>query len=310
MSRIWERLFSKNGLAAREIAKKLLLLDEGGRIPKVSDLAQELGIGNGTVQGALKVLEKLHAIKLDARGHLGTFLRKKDTILLKEIAGVGKLVGAMPLPYSAMYEGLATGIIEVSETIVNNIDLVYMRGSKQRLESLKARRSDFVVMSQLAAETEMEQEDNLEIIVNFGANTYVSTHQVFFSNKQHTKIEDGMRIGIDYTSVDQSQLTLLECEGYTVSFVPVNYMQLFDMLLNEHIDAAVWNADENRSKETFTTGEFQSHKASALALKASTAVILVEKDREDVHSAIKELDKDRILEIQQKVINKEKLPHY
>ncbi|CDQ40338.1 MULTISPECIES: GntR family transcriptional regulator YhfZ [Virgibacillus] len=310
MTRIWESLFSKNGLAAKEIAYQMLYIEEGERVPKVSDLAAELDIGNGTVQGALKVLENLHAIRLEPRGHLGTFLRKKDIILLREIAGVGSLIGAMPLPYSSMYEGLATGLIEASESMLTNIDLAYMRGSKQRLESLKSRRSDFAIMSELAAEQEIVNDENLEIALNFGPQTYVSTHQIFFTGNLNNQISDGMKVGIDYTSVDQSQITLLECENLQVEFVPVNYMQLFDMLLNGDIDAAVWNADENRSKRRFQIGDFKSEKAKKVSVKASTSVILIEKDRHEVKDYISGLDKDVILDIQQKVVKKEKLPHY
>ena len=51
---------------------------------------------------------------------------------------------------------------------MNGINLVYMRGSKQRLEGLKSRRYDFIVLSQLAAEEEMKLDDQLTIALDFG----------------------------------------------------------------------------------------------------------------------------------------------
>jgi hypothetical protein len=310
MSRFWDNLFSKNGLAAKEIAKKLIDFEEGARIPRVSDLAKEMNIGNGTVQGALKVLGEVHAIKLESRGHLGTFLIKKDNFILKEVAGVGSLIGAMPLPYSAKYEGFATGIMKVSEDLLDRIDLAYMRGSKQRLDTLKSRRYDFVVMSQLAAEEELKSNANLEIILNFGKQSYVTAHRIFFANEKHRKITEGMRIGIDYTSTDQSKITLLECEGIDVELISVNYMQLFEMLLRGDLDAAVWNSDEHRAREAFNTGEFQSAKAKKVADKASASVILIEKKRTEVKDYLLKLDKEKILVIQEKVVNKEMFPQY
>ena len=65
MSRIWEVLFSKNGLAAKQIAEMLIPINEGERIPRVEDFVKQLTIGRGTVQGALRVLESLHAVQLD-----------------------------------------------------------------------------------------------------------------------------------------------------------------------------------------------------------------------------------------------------
>ncbi|ASN04533.1 GntR family transcriptional regulator YhfZ [Virgibacillus necropolis] len=310
MSRIWDSLFSKNGLAAKEIAMKLVQVEEGGRIPRVDDLVEELGLGRGTVQGALRVLENLHAVRLESKGHLGTFLMNKDLHLLKEIAGVGSLMGAMPLPYSPQYEGLATGLIETSEQMINRLDLAYMRGSKYRLEALKSRRYDFIIMSHLAAEEELKNDDNLLIAQNFGPKTYVSSHQIFFANSQDSYIKEGMRIGIDHTSIDQSKITLHECEGIDVELVPVNYMQLFDNLMNGTLDAAVWNSDENRAKRAFKIGAFKSEKARSVSEKASTAVIVIEKDRKDELDQILQLDKQKIVFIQQLVVDKKKLPHY
>jgi hypothetical protein len=82
------------------------------------------------------------------------------------------------------------------------------------------------------------------------------------------------------------------------------------MLLNGDLDAAVWNADEHRAREAFRLGEFQSVKAKEIADKASTSVILIEKERTEVKEYLLKLDKDKILDIQEKVVNKEMFPQY
>ncbi|NWO13474.1 MULTISPECIES: GntR family transcriptional regulator YhfZ [Virgibacillus] len=310
MSRIWESLFSKNGLAAKGIAKELIDVNEGDRIPRVEDFVQKLSFGRGTIQGGLNVLERLHAITLESRGHLGTFLMNKDIHILKEIAGIGSLMGAMPLPYSTRYEGLATGLIEVSDVMHKRLDLAYMRGSKQRLEGLKSRRYDFVVMSKLAAEEEMKHNDNLQVAINFGPKTYVTAHEIFLADPSNNQIKDGMRVGIDFSSIDQSKITLLECDKINVELVPINYMQLFENLQNGSLDAAVWNADERRTNKTFKKVGFRTKEANMLSEKASTSVILIEKDRTDVHDFLLGLETRKIIEIQELVVNKKKLPHY
>src|SRR5690625_5319804 len=180
MSRIWDELFSKNGLAAKEIAYELIGIEEGERIPRVEDFVNELKMGRGTVQGALRILEDLRAVTLESRGHLGTFMVKRNLHLLKEIAGVGELMGAMPLPYSTLYEGFATGLIEVSDKFIDNISLAYMRGSKQRIESLKARRYDFIVLSKLAAEDRKSTRLN---------SSHVAISYAVFCLKKKTKIQ-------------------------------------------------------------------------------------------------------------------------
>src|SRR5690625_5499813 len=171
MSRIWDELFSKNGLAAKEIAYELIGIEEGERIPRVEDFVNDLKMGRGTVQGALTILEYLRAVTIESRGHLGTFMVKRNLHLLKEIAGVGELMGAMPLPYSTLYEGFATGLIEVSDNFIDNISLDYMRGSKQRIERLKDRSYDFIVLYKLAADKEKNKVGNLYIAFIFYINT-------------------------------------------------------------------------------------------------------------------------------------------
>ncbi|HLQ70960.1 MAG TPA: GntR family transcriptional regulator YhfZ [Bacillota bacterium] len=310
MSRIWESLFSKNGLAARKIARELIYIKKEERIPRIDDFVKKMELGRGTVQGALKVLEDLRAIQLESRGHLGTFLVYKDIHILKEIAGVGAMMGAMPLPYSPNYEGLATGLMEVSSRMNDRINLAYMRGSKQRIEGLKSRRYDFIVMSELSAEEEMADDLSLKVAVNFGKGTYVTSHKIFLASSDDNKIEPGMKVGIDYTSIDQYKLTLLECDGLDVELVPINYMQLFENLQNGTLDAAVWNLDEIRANKAFKTVDFKNEQAKQVADKASASVLLIEKDRVDVNQFLARLDTQEILAIQQQVVNKEKLPQY
>jgi hypothetical protein len=310
MSRIWESLYSKHGLAAKFIARELIEVSEGKRIPRISDFTEKLSLGRGTVQGALKVLEDLHAISLESRGHLGTFLKKRDVNLLNEIAGIGPLIGVMPLPYSRKYEGLATGIVEAIAEINKKSGLAFMRGARTRLEALQSRRYDFAIMSVLAAEEALEKSDGLEILRAFGPETYVTSHKVFFSNNTHKRISAGMKVGIDYSSADQANLTMLECAGLDVEYIELNYMHLYSMLINGSIDAAVWNADETRSLRTFPSYRFHSKKAQELAEKASMAALVIECDRQSIKKQLAMLDFENVTRVQQLVEEEKKYPHY
>ncbi|MFJ7727497.1 GntR family transcriptional regulator YhfZ [Neobacillus sp. NPDC097160] len=307
---MWEKFYSKNGLAARNIALELLGLELGSKIPTVTDFCDELSLGRGTVQGAIKLLEMLGAIELEARGHLGTFLIRKDVSLLLDISGTGPLVGVMPLPYSKKYEGLATGIIDGFDLLNKRISLAYMRGASNRLEALKTRRYDFAIVSRLAAEEGTQHHKGLEIVKSFGLGTYVSEHKIFLADPKKEKIESGMRIGIDRSSPDQTSITLLECEGLDVEFIDINYMQLFQMLLENRIDAAVWNYDEIRSVQHFKSVDFQSEKAKSLTKKTSEATIVIDTSRSGVLRQLTLLDTEIVLNAQMQVETGERFPHY
>ncbi|WP_337020405.1 YhfZ family protein, partial [Oceanobacillus massiliensis] len=178
---MWEKFYSKNGLAAKKIAKVLIELDEGKKIPRVSDYSDTLSIGRGTVQNALRLLEEMKAIKIEARGHLGTFLMRKDDDVLLEIAGIAPLTGSMPLPYSRKYEGLATGIVEAFESTGKRVNLIYMRGGMNRIEALRTKRCDYAVVSKMTADASLLKYSNLKILERLGANSYVSSHKVFLA---------------------------------------------------------------------------------------------------------------------------------
>jgi hypothetical protein len=310
MTRTWESLYSKNGLAAKYIAKELLYVESGGRIPRVTDFCENLLLGRGTVQGAIKLLEGLGAIELESRGHLGTYLMRKDDSVLLDIADIGPLIGAMPLPYSKKYEGLATGIVDAFEKNNKRVSLAYMRGASNRIEAVKTRRYDFAIVSRMAAEEGLKVHKGLEIIKTLGSETYVTGHKIFFADKTKIKIEPRMRIGIDKSSPDQSKCTLYECKGLDVELVELNYMQLFQMLKEKQIDAAVWNMDELRSVETFNSADFQSAQARELTKMTSEAVIVIDSARTEVSDQIDVLDTTVVREEQKKVEQGIRFPRY
>lgn len=308
---MWEKLYSKNGLAAKHIAQELIQIDTGEKIPRVSDYSEKLHFGRGTVQSALSLLEEMKAIKLEARGHLGTYLIKKDNNLLSEIAGISPLIGSMPLPYSRKYEGLATGIIESFELIGKKIYLTYMRGGLNRIETVRTKRSDFAIVSRMTAEKILSDYPNLKIIKKLGVNSYVSSHKIFLADSSEEQVRDGMKIGIDMDSLDQKNLSFAEFEEMNVEYVDVNYMQLFDMLSSKQIDAAVWNMDERKMSQTFKTIDFRTTAAREISEGTSEAVIIIDGDREiEIIEKWNSVEMEKILEIQASVESGERLPSY
>ena len=308
---MWEKLYSKNGLAAKHIAQELIQLEVGAKIPRVSDYSEKLNFGRGTVQSALSLLEEMKAIQLEARGHLGTYLIKKDNNLLSEIAGISPLIGSMPLPYSRKYEGLATGIMESFQLTGKKIYLTYMRGGLNRIETVRSMRSDFAIVSKMTAEKILADYSNLKIIKRLGPYSYVSAHKIFLADPTADQVRDGMKIGVDMDSLDQKNLTFAEFEGRNVAFIDVNYMQLFDMLFSKKIDAAVWNTDDRRMSRTFKTIDFQSSAAKEISEGTSEAVIMIDGTREnEILEKWNAVEVDKILEIQASVESGDRLPSY
>lgn len=232
------------------LANMMLSIQQGERIPTVQEFSVKIGLARGTIQNALKFLIDQNAIELESRGHLGTFLKKKNMRALFGFAGIDSIVGIMPLPYSKRYEGLATGLITGLENQYDiPMSLAYMRGAQNRIAMLMDGRYDFAIVSQYAAQGIIKNDKaKIRIVKSFGRQSYLANHILLLHDKNANGIRDGMRIGVDKDSVDQMKLTEKVCKDYTVEFVPMNYNNVIDFVVKGKVDAAIWNEDELQDK--------------------------------------------------------------
>ncbi|MFV0550965.1 MAG: GntR family transcriptional regulator YhfZ [Anaerorhabdus sp.] len=301
-------LLSKNGLAALRLAREFLKYQVGTKIPTVTDMSEKLDIGRGTLQSSLSLLQTTGALKLESRGHMGTYLVKKNTLILLEIANITSIVGAMPLPYSKKYEGFASGLIVAMENHYNiPVSMAYMRGARNRISMLLTNRYDYAVVSKYAADEFMKANDSIVIVKSFGPHSYLSEHVVIFNNPKAKTIEDGMRVGIDVDSIDQKELTEEVCRGKKVDFIPVDYSQILSRVIEGDIDAAVWNKDEVTDK--IVNINYVSVKTENVA--DTEAVIVVRRDKEEIISLLNEIiDIETVMNIQKLVLEGKITPSY
>lgn len=247
MISVEERFLTRNGRAARRLAVLLLDHAEDARLPRLRDLAEELGVGNGTVQAALRLLEEAGAVETTARGHLGTFLARADRGALWRLSGLGTLVAAMPLPYSRRYEGLATGLRDAFEQAGAPFAVTFMRGAHTRVTALLEKKADLVVLSRLAAD-ELMAAHPVELVADLGPGTYVGAHGVLVRRGRDLSAA-GLRVAVDRSSPDLELLTERTFAGRDdVEWVEASYMQLPDLFARNEVDATVWNLDESEAR--------------------------------------------------------------
>lgn len=309
MGMLFENFYSKKGIIIQKLAEKLLFVEVNERIPKVGDFSEEFKVGRGTIQTALKKLEEAKCIKLESRGHLGTFLRSKNVSYLLKYSGAGRVTGVMPLPYSRKYEGLATGLTSQFEQLNLSLNIAFMRGAKLRLEGVKEGRYDFALVSKLSAIEDIAEKDNLTIVLSFGEKTYVSDHAIIFSDPSKKNIEDGMKIGIDYFSTDQKILIQEETKNKNVTYVELNYMHLLEHLKANTIDATVWNTDEIDTT-LFHIEPLSSLKAIQYEKQINEAVCVIRKDNKKIEYILNLLSMQTIIEIQSQVERGNVIPKY
>ena len=308
MSDVKNLIMNKNGIVSMTLAKIIIQLKVGDRIPTFSELSEQTNVARGTLQNAMKLLQTTHAITLESRGHMGTFLTNRNMKTLLEFANIFSLVGVMPLPYSKHYEGLATGIISAMENDYDiPVNVAYMRGARKRLSLMMEGRYDFAIASKLAVIDSIQQGTQLQIIKEFGPKSYLSNHVIVFSDANANSIEDGMRIGIDNDSTDQSNLTYHITKNHKVRYVNLNYNQILNKLSSGDIDAAVWNEDE--IKESYPSIHYTQ--IDGIDENDTIAVIVANKNTIELCTLLTQLiDVDTVLSIQHLVANGKMIPRY
>ena len=309
-----ERFLTRNGLAARQLAALLLGHEPDTRLPRVRDLAEELGCGNGTVQAALRLLEEAGAVETAARGHLGTYLVRSDKAVLWRLSGLGTLLAAMPLPYSRRYEGLATGLRTAFDEAGTPFAITFMRGAGARTRALLERKVDLVVLSRFAADELLEEHPgDLELVVDLGPATYVGAHGMLV--REGVSVDaPGLRVAVDHASEDQRMLAERAFEGRSdVRWVEASYMQLADLFEREQADVTVWNLDEVQGRrgmraEVLPLGDEITRD---LSLRNSKAAVISRSGSGTALRAVRDaLDPARVAALQSEVLRGERMPSY
>lgn len=304
---IQEELMSKNGIATIKLARNIIKIPVGERIPTVNELAKNNDLAIGTTHNALKTLIKAKAIEIVPKGHLGSFLVYKDFKLLLDFIGIKYLMGAMPLPYTKRYEGLASGLISQMENVYNiPVNLAYMRGAKTRIAMLVSGRYDFAIISMYAAKEYLKKHDDICIITSFGKNSYTSNHVIMFHDKNVKEVKDGMKVGIDRTSIDQVSLAKKICGNKKVKYVEIEYSHIIEHVIKGDIDMTVMNIDEAIDKNLKI-----NYKVIETENDSTTAVLVARNNDDEVIGLLdKIVDPSAVLNIQKQVLENKIQPSY
>ena len=229
---------------APALARELLVAPEPpSRIPTVRELARVHKASLSSIHAAIGLLEDAGAVQVEMRGKLGAFMVGRSRGRLWSIAENGRpLVVALPLASSPRYEALATALKQSLTRDETEVFLIFVRGSRQRLQAVRDGRCHLAAMSAFAA-TELCGPADC-VMVELPPLTYNTGHRVFY--KPNAAERRPLRVIVDRHSADQQLLTNLEFSGTDVELVPAMGAQIARLLAEGHGDAAVWTIDEMR----------------------------------------------------------------
>jgi hypothetical protein len=297
----------------RHLAAYFLGTELDQRLPSVRELAREYHSSIGSISNAINELEELGAIQIERRGHLGSFICSRSLGVLWTIAEQGPMVIGFPLTSSLRFSGLATGLKKLLSEAGIEAYLIFIRGSQTRIQALREGRCHAVAMSVFAADKLCTGEEVIQL--SLPPESYVARHRVFYRTPLLGK-ERPLRVAIDRDSIDLSCIAELEFAGQAVEFVPVPYVLTHRRLVDGHIDAAVWSSDDMHGYISQQHGQIFDQPLSEstinqIGLSDTSAALVVPVWRTSVHAVIRNvLRPEKIVEIQQKVLNGEIDPEY
>ncbi|HSS93070.1 MAG TPA: YhfZ family protein [Candidatus Dormibacteraeota bacterium] len=284
-------------------------LDVGSRLPTVRALAREHHSSNSSVHAAISKLEQGGAISIETRGRAGAFLVQRSIDRLWAMTKAGPLVIALPLASSPRYEALATAIKQMMTNGGLDVILMFVRGSRQRLQAVHEGRCHLAAMSSFAASELCDSGD--AIVTEMLPNSYNTGHRVFYTpggNNAHP-----VRVVVDRHSADQQLLTALEFVDREVVTLPAMTGQIARLLESGQPDAAVWTIDEMQTR--WPAGVLDRPLSPAVRERIGdrdTRAVLVGKsvDASVLRAVCAALDAEQIERIQQDVIAGRTVPEY
>lgn len=307
------KFLTKQGEAAIAVANLLIELEQGARLPNISDLCVSLGVGAGTVQAALKMLEDSGEITLQPRGHQGTVITGMNRVGLWKLAKNTWISGSMPLPYTNRFEGLATALYKQFDNATVPFNLSYVRGGRVRLKRLADGNVNFSICSKMTANLAKQDYPGLEVLYDFGVHTYIGKSGLVFADENDSRIRDGMKIAVDKYSYDHPHIVEVICKNYDVEFVPVKYSEIFNKVESGEVNATVWNWDEliekYRNRKVYTIE--QTPELQELIHESENAVLVVAGSNIKDKMLLKDIiDFDDVKKIQKEVIEGKRIPSY
>ena len=306
---------SSNQRAVQMLSRDVLGRVVGDRLPTSLQWQELLGVGSGTVQKGLRVLESAGAVTLRARGHQGTYIVTRHVGRLWAIGGLGHVTGALPLPDSPEGSGLAAGLRAQFGELGIPLQMLYMHGASRRVRVVDEGQADFAVLSRGAAEHARSGTPDREWTeLDLGPHTYYSDgSMVVLAHPMQSGSAVGVhRIGIDRDSYDHTQLTLAEfpaADGY--EFEAMAYPHLPAAVALGKIDAAVWHRTSlpiPLEVVRVTVRSLERPEAIDTCETLSRAIVLAQRNRPEVEVALRELDVEQIRDTQMRVLRNEILP--
>lgn len=307
---------SKNLHAVRVLARDMLARAPGERLPTAAQYQQLTGVGSGTVQKALRTLQRIGAVKLRPRGQAGTFVVDMALQQLWPLAGNGPPTAVLPLASSAELMGLATALRQEFKRLQMPLQAFYTYGSDRRRALIEEDEADFTVVSAAAAKNLCQNSTHwTRFSLSPTEYYYENSWVVLVRRDLDLCSRNSLRtIGIDLSSYDHTTITKAEFpSGHGYEYVEGHFPFMTEELANGKIDALAWHKSTLAiplAAAGIQTRPLQRSEARQAATQMGTAQFIVHSTRTELMRVFQLLDTQAMADLQSKVLAQEVLPLY
>ncbi|MGP4014667.1 YhfZ family protein [Saccharopolyspora sp. 5N708] len=262
------------------IARDILRMGVGGRLPTTMQYQQRLGVGSGTIQKALRDLRLSNAVDLVSRGHQGTFVTAADPAQLWRSAELPPVHILLPPPGPVEAQGVAHALAEQLGRIGATTTIGFLGGARGRVDAVDEAAADVAVVSAGAAHVLMPESDTGHVRVELGPGTYYENGSLVVVSRRDAT-GPSHRIGIDPHSEDHRRLTRAQFPAAEHEFVETDFTAIPRAVLAGTIDAGIWHAVESLiplDLAGLATTQLSDPAARTLARDISGAVLVAGAD--------------------------------
>lgn len=289
------------------LAEDILGCQPGDRIATTAEYQNLVGVGSGTVQKALTVLESVGAVRLSRHGHLGTKIVELNHGGLWSLTGRGEVRIVATLPGAIDAFGLSKGMYSQFAKLGIPIDLRYLRGASPRAKRVLRSEADIAVMSRGAAESLAPRVRKSTRMVELGQGSYYAPDSLVRLARAGAGEKGPLRVAIDRSSYDHLRLTEAEfppgVDQWT--YVDCAYTHLPGALIEDKVDVGVWHRTllpASAKALGLTERSLTRSETTALLEQVSPAVLVVRSEDTALWNLLQNIDVRAIVRAQRSLL--------
>ena len=234
--------------AVQLLAVDALSRGTGANLPTNADYLRDHGVGAGTLQRALRLLEDRGALRTTSHGHQG---RKIDAVDV----GAAWRAGALPAVRLIFPPSGPAEIDALEDLLAEDLTALgiphtvhHRRGGARRLDSVRSGQHDLALTSS-GVRDEAEAEGRLgpsALVRRLAPGTYYGPGRLAVVTRTGSGTALPLRVAIDRESPDHVALTLAEFpESADVTHVPTPFPRVPAAVLRGDVDAGIWHVQES-----------------------------------------------------------------